>query len=224
MRPADGFVTVAIICMSVVFPAPLGPRRPRTPPFTLSERSRTPYLPEEKRLDTDSRWSMRGYTRGGRVRFPGGITGVMPSVARDLGERGREARSSSHLTPRSLATLGMTAILRSFADNARSSSHHPPQRDYFFLMESLVLDGSPKIRVAGGGSVASAARRFFEIGRRVYTCVERIEAWPRISCTSRMSVPLLTSIAAIVCRSECGVMCRLISAIRTCFLKMFSIE
>src|SRR5688500_8520779 len=33
---------------------------------------------------------------------------VIPSVARDLGERGREERSSSHCTPRSLATLGMT--------------------------------------------------------------------------------------------------------------------
>src|SRR5687767_5796110 len=33
---------------------------------------------------------------------------VIPSVARDLGERGRDDRSSSLLPPRSLATLGMT--------------------------------------------------------------------------------------------------------------------
>src|SRR5688500_353339 len=33
---------------------------------------------------------------------------VIPSVARDLGERGRDDRASSPLPPRSLATLGMT--------------------------------------------------------------------------------------------------------------------
>ena len=37
-----GFVIVAIICMSVVFPAPFAPRSPITPPLDDSVRSRTP--------------------------------------------------------------------------------------------------------------------------------------------------------------------------------------
>src|SRR5688500_762646 len=36
--------------------------------------------------------------------------GVIPSVARDLGGRGRQDRVSSLLPPRSLATLGMTRV------------------------------------------------------------------------------------------------------------------
>src|SRR5688572_15387885 len=41
-----------------------------------------------------------------------GTPAVIPSVARDLGERGRDDCSSSHLPPRSLATLGMTLVHR----------------------------------------------------------------------------------------------------------------
>src|SRR5689334_20165320 len=60
--PAVGRVIVASICMSVVLPAPFGPSRPRTPPFSESESSRTPYWPPRNRLETDSTRSMGPYT------------------------------------------------------------------------------------------------------------------------------------------------------------------
>jgi hypothetical protein len=43
---------VAIICMSVVLPAPLGPSNPITPDFTSRERSRTPKFPARNLFET----------------------------------------------------------------------------------------------------------------------------------------------------------------------------
>jgi serine/threonine protein kinase len=48
----------------------------------------------------------------------------------------------------------------------------------------------------------------------VYRCVVAIEAWPKNSCTTRMSTPLRRSNVATVCRSMCGVTCRSIPASR----------
>jgi hypothetical protein len=42
MLPEVGRVMVAIICISVVLPAPFGPRSPSTPPLMSSETPRTP--------------------------------------------------------------------------------------------------------------------------------------------------------------------------------------
>src|SRR2546423_7234294 len=66
MRPLVGRVIVAIICISVVLPAPFGPSSPITPDFTSSERSRTPKLPARKRFETFSIVSTPDY---GRVAF-----------------------------------------------------------------------------------------------------------------------------------------------------------
>src|SRR5262245_17821832 len=45
---------VAIICMSVVLPAPFGPSNPSTPEEIVKERSLTPYTPDLYFLDTFS--------------------------------------------------------------------------------------------------------------------------------------------------------------------------
>src|SRR5262245_60838437 len=65
ISPDVGLVMVAISCMSVVLPAPLGPSRPTTPAPTSSDTSATAVMPPRNRLVTRSSLSM-GSTLQGR--------------------------------------------------------------------------------------------------------------------------------------------------------------